>query len=347
MLREIMLDEHLEWYEEYYRRASHKTIYHHPQFLMAEQKAEQYKTYLYVYEEQGRFAMLPSVKRRINDISAFSDIKEEFYDLITPHEYSGILADKYDLNFFKKLYIELKAYCVCHNIIFQFIRFNPYSEEYKAAESMEVSYSDSQDWVACTEDVLQHFQKRKAGYVRNAIRNGMQLIDTPKAESDIECFFSYYTKAMERLKARKFLYFNIAYFTELCKEEFVKLFLVKSSDGKEVYSGAVILCDKENKRAYYHLVFKNYEKEKVHSMEYMIFALSEWGREHGFTSLHLGGGGEQLHRFKDGCTDKRVDYFIGSAVYNRKAYQALENLFCKKYPEASGSRYLPIYRFNE
>lgn len=347
MLKEIMLDENIEWYSEYYHKASHKTIYHHPQFLLAEQKAEKYKIYLYVYEEEGRFAILPSVKRKINDIDVFLDLTEEFYDLITPHEYSGMLADRYDINIFRKLYTELRKYCVEHNIIFQFIRFNPYSEEYKAADGVQVVYSDAQDWVACTEDVLQHFQKRKAAYVRSAVKNGMCLVDTPKHKSDIECFFAYYTKAMDRLKARRFLYFNNTYFTELCKEDFVKLFLVKSKDGLEVYSGAVILCDKQNRRIYYHLVFKNYEKEKIHSMEYMIFSLAEWAREHGYVSLHLGGGGEQLHRFKDGCTDKRVDYYIGSVIYNEEVYQALTDLFCKKYPEASDSRYLPVYRFNE
>lgn len=347
MLKEIMLDENVECYREYYHKASHKTIYHHPQFLLAEQRAEQYKIYLYIYEEQDRFAILPSVKRKINDIDVFSDLKEVFYDLITPHEYSGILSDRYDLDFYRKFYKELTAYCFGHNIIFQFIRFNPYSEEYKAAEGIQVTYSDAQDWVACTEDILQHFQKRKAGYVRSAVKNGMRLVNTEKSKLDIECFFSYYTKAMDRLKARKFLYFNKTYFAELCKEEFTKLFLVQSEDGSEVYSGAVILCDKENKRIYYHLVFKNYGKEKVHSMEYMIFSLAEWARENGYISLHLGGGGEQLHRFKDGCTDKRVDYYIGSAVYNKEVYQKLEDLFCGKYPEALDSQYLPIYRFNE
>lgn len=347
MLREIVFDEHIEWYRERYNKASCKTIYHHPQFLLAEQEAEQYRIYLYVYEEGGNFAILPSVKRKVNDIDVFSGLKEEFYDLITPHEYSGILAARYDLPFFKKLYRELAGFCLKNNIIFQFIRFTPYSEEYKAAEGIQVVYSDAQDWVECSCNVLQGFQKRKAAYVRSAIRNGLCLVDSPKEASDVTSFISYYTKAMDRLKAKKFLYFCDTYFVALCKEDFVKLFFVQSKDGSEIYSGAVILCDKENRRLYYHLVFKNYEKEKVHSMEYMIFSLAEWGREHGYESLHLGGGNERLHCFKDGCTDKRVDYYIGSAIYNKKVYQELVDLFCREYPEAAESQYLPLYRFNE
>lgn len=347
MFKEILLDENIELYTAYYKKATFKTIYHHPQYLLAEEKAEVYYTHLYIYEENEQFVILPSIKRRVNDIDVFSDESKEYFDLITPHEYSGVLASKYEIELFQKFYDELENYCVHNNIIFQFIRFNPYSEEYRAASKFCVNFSDAQNWIDCTVDVLLHFQKRKAEYVKSAIKKGMYCENAEKNEDNIKSFFVYYTKAMERLRARKLLYFNYRYFEELCKSEFTKLFFVKSSDASDIYSGAIVLCDRATGIIYYHLAFRNHKNGNVHSMEYMMYALSEWAKENGYVSMHLGGGSASLHQFKDGCTNKRVDYYTGHIVYQPQIYQALSDKYCEKYPEERNSAFLPKYRSRE
>ena len=347
MFKEILLDENIELYTDYYKKATFKTIYHHPQYLLAEEKAEVYYTHLYIYEENEQFVILPSIKRRVNDIDVFSDESEEYFDLITPHEYSGVLASKYEIELFQKFYDELENYCVHNNIIFQFIRFNPYSEEYKAASRFCISVSDIQNWIDCTGDVLLHFQKRKARYVRNAIKNGIQCSEVEKDEKNIKKFYYYYYKAMKRVGAKKFLYFNYEYFTELCNKEMTKLFLVIDERTETILSGIIVLCDKREKRMYHHLSFRNGEVGNVHSMEYMMYALSEWAKKHGYASMHLGGGSASLHQFKDGCTDKRVDYFIGHIVYQPQIYQELSDKYCEKYPEERNSAFLPKYRSRE
>lgn len=344
MFKELVLDENIELYTDYYNKAFFKTIYHDPHFLLAEEKAEKYKTYLYVYEEQNAFAIFPSVKRRVNDIDIYAEETIDYYDLITPHEYSGILSDKYDLGLFRRFYKKLKEFCLCNNIIFQFIRFNPYSEEYKAADGINVILSDSQNWIDCTDDVLLHFQKRKARYVRSAVKSGLQCKEVEKNEENVRTFFWHYTKAMDRLLARRFLYFNYEYFWQLCQCEFTKLFLVMDDKREVCFSGIIILCDNYHKRMYHHLSFRNAEAGNVHSMEFMLWATSEWAKEHGYESMHLGGGSGQLHQFKDECTDKRVDYFCGNVVYLPSVYQRFSDMFMEKYPGKKDSGYLPIYR---
>lgn len=348
MFKELLLHENIDIYTEYYKNAVVKTIYHDPYFLLAEEKAEMYDIYLYIYEEQDAFAVLPSVKRRVNDIDIFAKETVDYYDLITPHEYSGILSNINDFRLFRRFYKSLKEFCTCNNIIFQFVRFNPYSEEYKAAkeEGINVVFSDSQNWIDCTDDVLLHFQKRKARYVRSAIKSGMQCKEVEKNEQNVRTFFGYYTKAMDRLQARRFLYFNYEYFLKLCQCEFTKLFFVTDDKMESYFSGIIILCDRYHKRMYHHLSFRNAEAGNVHSMEYMLWATSEWAKEHGYECMHLGGGSGQLHQFKDECTDKRVDYFCGNVVYLPSAYQRFSDVFCEKYPEEKDSGYLPIYRSN-
>lgn len=347
MFKEILLDENIELYKDYYDRATFKTIYHHPQFLLAEEKAEDYYTYLYIYEEKEQYVILPSIKRRVNDIDVFANESEEYFDLITPHEYSGVLANTYDIELFQRFYKELENYCINNSIIFQFIRFNPYSEEYKAALNFNVTLADEQNWIDCKEDVLAHYQKRKSRYVRAAIKNGIECREEEKSEKNIEIFYLFYVKSMDRLNAKKFLYFNKEYFFKLCECECAKLFFIIDSKTQIILSGIIVLCDVEYKRIYHHLSFRNAEIENIHSMEYMIYATSEWAKENGYESMHLGGGSSQLHQFKDGCTDKRVKYYIGNAIYLPQIYQLLSNKFCQRYPEQKNCMYLPIYRSKE
>ena len=54
MFREVLLDEAMELYQDYYDRASVRSIYHHPQYLWAEEKAEDYKIFLYIYEKNNQ-----------------------------------------------------------------------------------------------------------------------------------------------------------------------------------------------------------------------------------------------------------------------------------------------------
>ena len=152
---------------------------------------------------------------------------------------------------------------------------------------------------------------------------------------------------MERLSAKKFLYFNMEYFTTLCRNDFVKLFFIIDGCSQTILSGIIILCDTEHKRLYHHLSFRNAEAENLHSMEYMIYATAEWAKANGYESMHLGGGSCSLHRFKDGCTDKRVEYYVGNRIYSPTKYKILADKFCKKYPEQIDAKFLPIYRSKE
>lgn len=347
MFRELLLDENIEIYKDYYERSSFKTIYHHPMYLQAEEKAEEYPTYLYIYEQDGLFVILPSVKRKINDIDIFADEKETYFDLITPHEYSGVLSNVYDIDLFCKFYHELESFCGGHNIVFQFIRFNPYSDEYKGATGFDIVLADHQNWIDCETNVLGHFQKRKASYVRAALKGPIEIKEMGKSWSNIKIFYDNYVKAMDRLNASTFLHFNIDYFVELCNQNFAKIFLAIDSESEMILSGMIVLCDSYNKKGYYHLGFRNADFKKVHSMEYLFFSVAEFAKKKNYRLLHLGGGGSSLHQFKNGCTDKRVDYYVGSKIYDIIKYNKLADKFCSRYPEQNGSAYLPIYRSKE
>lgn len=345
MFKELILDENIEVYAEYYNKAFFKTIYHHPQYLLAEEKAEENNTYLYIYEEGENFAILPSVKRKINYIKIYMDLEEIYYDLKTPHEYSGIIANKYDVDMILAFYREFDVFCRNNHIVFSFIRFNPYSDEHMGAHGYTIRKSDEQIWIdGGMGNISEGFSKSARRNVNNALKHGFTCAEIEKNAENLQVFMEMYVESMDRLSARKFFYFNEAYFQALINNDFTRLYFVYDEE-KNVLAASIVLLDEFNKRAYYHLSCRNAAGRDV--MELLIASFADMLKEKGYTCIHLGGGAEGLKEFKARFSDKRVDYFIGWKIFDKELYKYLCDIFCTAFPEMSESTFLPLYRSKE
>lgn len=349
MLKEILLDEEVEIYKEYYNKASFKTIYHHPEFLLAEEKAENYNTYLYIYDDGENFIILPSVKRKINDVVDIGECGEVYYDLKTPHEYSGIIASIYDQNYVSIFYRELFAFCKNNNIVFSFIRFNPYSNESTAAENYKIRKSDEQIWIDCgQEDMAVQFSKSLKRNYKYALKHGLTCKKVDKNSANINIFEKIYIKAMDRLSAKKFFYFNEQYFSKLLQTDFAELYFVYDENSENVLAASIVLLDEFNKRAYYHLSCRKDGESVSGIMELLIVTFSQELKDEGYRCIHLGGGAtESLREFKARFSNKKVDYFIGYQIFDKERYQQLCDCFCERNPEMKDSSFLPLYRSKE
>lgn len=343
MFREILLGENIEDYADYYNKAFFKTIYHHPQYLLAEEKAEENKTYLYIYEEGEDFIILPSIKRKINDIKLFNGLEEIYYDLKTPHEYSGVIANKYDMDKITAFYRELDVFCRNNHIVFSFIRFNPYSDEHMGAHGYTIKKSDEQIWIdGGMEDISKGFSESRRRNVNNALKRGFTCVETEKNVENLQVFMEMYAEAMDRLSAKKFFYFNEAYFQALASNDFTRLYCVYD-EKKCVMAASIVLLDEINKRAYYHLGCRNSAVRDA--MALLIATFADTLKTEGYTCIHLGGGAtESLRESKARFSDRRIDYFIGYKIFDQDLYRYLCDIFCAAFPEMSESTFLPLYR---
>ncbi len=351
MFKEILLDEAVELYADYYNRASFKTIYHHPQYLLAEEKAEKYSIYIYIYlyEEEKKFVIFPSVKRKINDLEEFTELEQTYYDLKTPHEYSGIIASEYDIEHIKKFYLALCSFCKINHIIFSFIRFNPYSDEELAALGYTVKRNDEQIWIDCMqEDITDEFSKSLRRDYKYALKHGLICSEVDKNSSNIYTFEELYIRAMDRLSAKSFFYFNEQYFNDLLQADFTRLYFVYDEHKENVLAAAIVLLDEFNKRAYYHLSCRKGGKSVSGIMELLITTFSQELKKQGYQCIHLGGGAtESLRKFKAKFSNRRIGYYIGYQIFDRESYQQLCDVFCGKNTEISSSDFLPLYRCKE
>jgi hypothetical protein len=346
---ELPLDDNIELYRDYYDRALSKTVYHHPDYLLAEEKAEGYRTYLYILENEENFVILPSVKRRINDIEVFQNLTGEYYDLKTPHEYSGVIAGKYDESDIACFYKELEAFCKDNNIVFSFIRFNPYRNENELAVNYVIKKSDEQVWIGSDENLEPRvLSKSMERNLKIALKHGFSCEKVEKNSDNIKIFERLYVKAMDRLQAKNFFYFNEKYFEKILNASFSQLYFVYDKKKENVLSATIILLDEFNKKAYYHLSCRDSDNHIRGSMELLISTFSARLKEEGYSCIHLGGGAtENLKEFKARFSDKRIDYFIGYKVFDIEKYRYLCDMFCEKYPEMKESNFLPLYRSKE
>lgn len=349
MIRELILCENIHLYNGYYNVAQYKTIYHHPLFLLTEESAEKYHTYFYIWEENEEFVILPSIKRRINDIDIFGDVDEEYFDLVTPHEYSGVIASNNDKKLIQTFYNEFAGFCKDNRIIFSFIRFNPYNCEHEATENYCLLKSADQVFVDCSlEDITKEFSKSCKRNLKIAKKEGLSCEKVVGSLQNRVIFQKLYSDAMDRLNAKSFFYFTDEYFEKLFGLDFVDVYFVYDCTKENVLAATIILKDYFNKTAYYHLSCRNAKVQGNGAMELLIETFSLELQKEGFSIVHLAGGPtESLRQFKERFSEKRVEYYIGYNIVDKNTYTYLCQMYCNKYPEYQDNGFLPLYRSGE
>lgn len=349
MFEELVLSDNIEVYKFYYNHAHYKSIYHHIDYLLAEEAAENGKIYLYIYHKNEKFIILPSVKRKINDIKEFDDLKENYYDLKTPHEYSGVIAFDFNFEDIKEFYIQLGLFCKKHHIIFSFLRFNPYNEEYKAAEGYHVIKNAEQVWMNCQGgNIDEGFTRSLKRDLKIAIREQLICKEVEKNHDNRKIFEELYNKAMRRIEAKPFFYFSKIYFERLLNAKFTSLYFAYDCTNSKVLAASIVLKDTYNKRAYYHLSCRSTEKVPEGTMKLLIAYFSYKLQMENYNCIHLGSGSTKgLQEFKARFSRDRVDYYIGYNIFDNNIYQKLSDKFKKMNPEMDDIKYFPLYRCKE
>ncbi len=337
-------------YDRYIKRCINITPFHLTEYLLAEAQAENGITQIFCYEEDEDFALIPEVVRRINDLSYMADLDEELYDMIAPHEYGGIVSNSYNDELKNNLLKNILRYCSQNNIIFQFIRLNPYLKELPLVyreNGFEVLYSNAQVYVnlkQTEEQIVADYKPSVRRNIRRAKKEGLFFEIVDKNTTNINAFQDMYQKAMEILEARKFLYFNDKYFQELMKCDCSKLALVRDRVCKVVAGSILLLKDDV---AYYHLGCFDREYSLKRPMNYLMHSMIMWGRENGYKILHLAGGHKSLLQFKEGYSNTRVDYYIANQICDEEKYNCVCEKWKKQFPEYTSETYYPLYRYNE
>ena len=344
------LQDDIRQYEFYLEKCLKKTPYHFTEYLLAEEEAEEEPGLIFLYEENGEFALMPNVIRKVNRLPYMKELTKNFWDMITPYEYGGIISNSSDFAVKRKLIEHMDHYCNSRHIVVQFVRVNPdlsglpdiYRQNgYQLIHSCRQVYVDLRQ---TEEQIVKGYRSNVRRNIKRAEREGLRFEIGDKNSENIEIFQNMYEKAMELLEARRFLYFNERYFQKLLACNCSRLGLVLDGTGKVVAAGIMLLGQEI---VYYHLGCFDRQSAMQRPMNYLIHSMILWSKKEGYGICHLGGGSRNLMQFKGGYSNTRIDYYTASKICDGDTYTELCRIWREQFPEFEDKEYFPMYRYNE
>lgn len=295
-------------------------------------------------EDDGFKAMNVIMKRSLSVVENLRGCKaaENSYDASTPYGYGGFLIEG---TLTDEIIEEYENFCKENNIVAEFVRFNPMTDNQNNCQSLydvyklgETVYIDLQD----EEYVWNNFSGKNRNVIRKAVKEGVTIHSTDEPWI-VDEFMEIYNDTMTRDEATDYYYFKKEYYDSIVeglKDNF-RFFYAKKDD--RIIAVSIIL--EANNRLHYHLSASRREFQKFAPTNLLLWEVCKYGVEKGCNSLHLGGGvgskEDGLYKFKKSFNkNENKQYCIGKKIYDADKYEELVNFR----GEIADSGFFPKYR---
>lgn len=320
-------------------------IYFEPDYGKLYEEMENGSSETFHYSNEYGKVTHTFIKRKIETF----DGEETWYDLTTPYGYGGPLVeavsgkeDALIAGFMK----DFGDYCKKNRIVSEFIRFHPivanhqwFTKDYEVIYSRKTVGTNLKDF----EDPFQsEFSKSCRKEVRRSLRDGVTYRIT-KAPEDISNFEAIYAQTMDRNHAADYYYFEPSYFRD-CQKYFKNNILIVEAlfEEKVVAMGFYFIYGD-----FIHMHLSGTLNEYLqYSPAYVLkYAVTLWGKEHGFQMIHHGGGkssepDDSLYLFKKKFGQHtEFDFHIGKKIWNQEQYDLLS-----KEVGIQETEFFPAYR---
>ncbi len=246
-------------------------------------------------------------------------------DVVTPYGYGGPVATgpRPPLREFPAAYA---AWCEQRGAISSFLVFHPLlaNAQSPASEGFRrTPLAGTVAWPLTGAELLPAMHKHHRRIVRRALAEDHEVAIDP-APADLAEFVGVYEQTMRRAEASPFYFFPQRYWDAL--RGGVRLVRVDVRRRGELL--ATVLGMGEPPWLHYHLGGATDAARGTGASHLALYSLACWGREHGFDTLHLGGGvggrEDSLLEFKlRFAPSGRVGVSIGKAVHDTAAYLRL------------------------
>ena len=333
-------------------------IYFFPQYVkLYELNGEGEGCCFVCYESKDNYVFLPFIKKRINELDIFKDLKETYYDIISPYGYSGpfIVNDgKFDNERLIEVFLEkFNKFCISSSIITEFCRLHSLLQNYKFLRGrVDIQERNKTVYIDLTEEINAIWKDIRKGHkssIKKALKNDVEIIEDKQFEY-LRDFLNFYYLTMDKKCAKSYYYFSEAFFKntiELLSGN-VKLFIARYKS--KIISASLFMHYGDY--IHYHFSSSNPDYSNLGANNLLIYKVALWAKEKGFKLFHLGGGidspEDSLFRFKSGFSKNRSTFFTYNKIYDKSIYEFL----CKKKIEYEKQNniqninihYFPIYR---
>lgn len=258
-----------------------------------------------------------------------SNGKATYYDIITPYGFSGpVILSCQDhqkealIGAFDEAF---QLYCEENRIVTEYVRFNPWIRNlddfkglYGLRDNGHTLYID----LTVPDFFMDEFSPKARTQVRKAMKKGVE-IEFDFSGSTVKEFHRLY-----ELMAKKNNVNNEYY---LFSEDFLrnsfgafkgKQFLINAIfEGKYISSSLVV---HHGEYVHYHLTGNDPEYYHLAANSLILHEACRWGTENGKKEIHLGGGNDEVIRFKKGFTKTQpLKLLMGKRIRNQEIYDEL------------------------
>lgn len=299
--------------------------------------------WLLFYEQDGLRAIYVYMKRKT--------AVEGWFDSITPYGYGGVLFEgdtsEANLKAFWDAYVQKMKE---ENIVDNFVRYHPILTN---AVPMKV-VSDVIDLgktvafdLESPEVIWQNIVPKNRNMIRKAEKNGIEIHHAADLDLFKE-FVQIYNATMDKDNAEEYYYFGDEFYKSIHEDldGHYEMFYA-TYEGKIIAMSIMLFA---NKHMHYHLSGSVLEYRNLAPSNLLLYKAALWGYEHGYKTLHLGGGvgsGEDnLYKFK-AAFNRESDYqfSIAKMIFDQEKYDALvEERAARDLEFNKESKFFPLYR---
>lgn len=276
------------------------------------------KAYLFIYKENGNIGIYPFL---LNEIIGYP-IYKGYFDVETPYGYGGPLVNVNSDEFNKNFDENFRKFCLDRNIIAEFIRFHPlmknetiFKENIETIMNRDTVYIDLDKGIEkiWTEDI----SSKNRNMIRKAKKHGLEV----RISENYEEFIKIYNETMEKVKADSYYFFDEKYYSNLLKNNNVKLFSVENNGN--IIAAAIFM--EYHKFIHYHLAGSKKESLSFAPNNILIWEVIKYACNNKFKFFHLGGGNtdsseNSLYKFKKCFSKDKSRFYIGKRIHNKEAY---------------------------
>ncbi len=330
-----------------------KEVYYQWEYIDAFYQNKEGEPFLAYAKYNNDYVFNVYFKRDIADDKLFKNKIEanKHFDLITPYGYGGIdIIGNENQELLEFYFKEFENYCIENNIVSEFVRLNPLSDNYRFYSNTDYELIQFSKTIYMRldneEQIWNDMESSCRNKIRKAQKNGL-TIKTGFDKEMFEEFIKIYKETMRRDNAIDYYYFGNNFFDSIFEnmKDYSTIYTVYFEN--QPINSVMVIYNNEN--CHYHLSGTLSEYMKLGSNNLSLYEIAKDCCKKGYKRFHLGGGygGDEspLLNFKKSFNKNgELDFYLAKKIFNKEIYDKLVLIREKEENFDKNSNYFPLYR---
>ena len=331
-----------------------KEIYYQWEYVDAFYKNGDGEPFLIYAKNEDNYVFNVYLKRDIADDKNFENKieKNKYFDIITPYGYGGVdIIGEKDDKLLQYFFNEFDKYCINNNIISEFVRLNPLSNnnEFYTNTNYQIERISKTVYIKLDneEQIWNDMESKCRNKIRKA-KNNEVIVKSGFNKEMYDEFIELYKETMNRDNATDYYYFTNEFFNSIYTQMNNNATIYTAYSNNKAINSLIAIYSGEN--AHYHLSGSLTECMNLGANNLSLYEAAIDLCNKGYKKFHLGGGyggdNSPLLKFKKAFNKESelLSFYIGKKIFNKEKYNELLNIRKKEKDFNANSNFFPEYR---